>query len=214
MDWRPAFVLPALLVGLTACGTPASSSQASPTMSPTHSPHGILFKMYSTPALKDAHFTITEQLPDGSGGTSHGTGDGVLVLHPAPAQSQSVQIGIGAGTTITVQSIGIGNTIYHRRTTDPVWTASPGQSELTNLDQAYELKLVGEELTPQGRAWRVSGTTRSGNAFEIWIRQKDNYPLKYASHRTDDSTAETVMFDLYNTGQTISPPPPAQVVQG
>ncbi len=60
----------------------------------------MLLKLY-TSALKDAHFTMTEQLPDGKGGTVQGTGDGFFVTKPA-AESQSVQIPIGGGSSITV----------------------------------------------------------------------------------------------------------------
>ncbi|MDQ6713213.1 MAG: hypothetical protein M3Z28_08495 [Candidatus Dormibacteraeota bacterium] len=157
---------------------------------------------------------MTEQLPDANGGTTQGTGDGVLVTRPAAAESRSVQIAIGGGSSITVQSMAIGDTIYHRKSSDPTWTASPGRSALANLDRAFEVKLAGEEMTPQGKAWHISGRNIAGNPFEIWIREKDGYPLKYTSHHADDATAETMVFDGYNTGQTVSPPPPAQVVQG
>jgi hypothetical protein len=173
----------------------------------------MLLKLY-TSALKDAHFTITEQLPNGSGGTTQATGDGVLVVRPVAAESQSVQIDIGGGTSITVQSMAIGNTIYHKKSTDATWTASPGRSAPANLDRALEVKLVGEEITPQGKASHISGRDVFGNPFEIWIREKDNYPLKYMSHNANDATADMMLFDRYNTGQTISPPPPAQVVSG
>ena len=173
----------------------------------------MILKLY-TSALKDAHFTMTEQLPDGRGGTSQGTGDGVLVLRPVAAESQSVQIDIGGGSSITVQSIAIGDTIYHKKSTDPTWTASPGRSALANLDRALDVKLIGDEITPQGKTSHISGRDIAGNPFEIWIRDKDGYPIKYASHHTDNATADTILFDRYNSGQTINAPPPAQVVSG
>jgi len=173
----------------------------------------MLLKLY-TSALKDTHFTMTEQLPDGKGGTVQGAGEGLLVTKPAAAESQSVQIPIGGSGSITVLSMAIGNTIYHRKSTDPTWTSSPGRSALASLDRALEVKLIGEETTAQGKAWHITGRDVFGNPFEIWISEKDNYPLKYTSHHTDDATADTMLFDSYNTGQTISPPPPAQVVSG
>jgi hypothetical protein len=212
MALRRWLVLPALLAGLSACGAQAGSAATSAAPSATRSPHDIILKLY-TSGLRDAHFTMTEQLPDGSGGTVQGIGDGLFVTKP-PAESQSVQIDIGGGSSIIVQSMAIGNTIYHKKSTDATWTASPGRSALANLDRSYELKLTGDETTPQGRAWHLSGTDILGNPFEIWIREKDGYPLKYTSHHAGDATAVTTLFDRYNTGQTISAPPPAQVVQG
>lgn len=213
MDFRRWLVLPTLLAGLSACGAQAGPAGASASPSPTRSPRDMILKLYAS-ALKDAHFTMTEQLPDGNGGTLQGTGDGLLVVKPAVAESQSVQIDIGGGSSITVQSVAIGGTIYHRNSTDPTWTASPGRSALANLDRVFDVKLMGEEITPQGKAWHISGRDVSGNPFEIWIREKDNYPLKYTSHHAGDATADTMLFDRYDTGQTISPPPPAQVVSG
>ncbi len=213
MDLRRWLVLPALLAGLSACGAQAGPAALSASPAPTRSPRDALLKLY-TSALKDAHFTMTEQLPNTNGGTTQATGDGVLVVRPASAESQSVQIDIGGGSSITVQSMAIGDTIYHKKSTDATWTASPGRSALANLDRALEVKLTGEEITPQGKAWHISGRDVFGNPFEIWIREKDNYPLKYTSHHADDATADTMLFDRYNTGQTISPPPPSQVVSG
>ena len=213
MDFRRWLVLLTVIAGLSACGAQAGPAAASASPAPTRSPRDALLKLY-TSALKDAHFTMTEQLPDGNGGTMQGTGDGILVVRPAAAESQSVQIDIGGGGSITLQSMAIGNTIYHRKSTEPTWTASPGRSALANLDRALDVKRMGEETTAQGKAWHISGRDVFGNPFEIWIREKDNYPLKYTSHHAGDATADTIVFDRYDTGQAISPPPPAQVVSG
>ena len=202
-------LLSPVLIGLAACGSQPAAVASGPTALP--SAKSILSKIDSS-GLKDAHFTLTEQLPDGAGGTMQGMGDGLLVLKPTPAERQSVQIS-ALGVSVTLESIAIGRTVFHRKSTDANWTASPGDSSLTYLDRAHDATIVGQEMTPRGKAWHLSGTDLKYYPFEIWIRVADGYPLKYRSRRTDGPSTITAVFDRFNTGQTITEPPPSQVVQ-
>ena len=60
----------------------------------------------------------------------------------------------------------------------------------------------------------MTANTPGGDPFDIWIRERDGYPLKYATHQAHGTGSITLVFDRYNTGEKISAPPAAQVKQG
>ena len=201
-------VLP-VLVGLSACGgKPAANARASGP-SPPPSPASIILKIDKS-GLHDAHFALTEELPNGSGGTVEGTGEGLWVLKPLPAERYSVTI---SALGVTFENIYIGASYYYRKSTDQSWTQVRARSPLANLDSAEGLTLVGEEQTPQGKAWHLSGTDITNSPFEIWIREKDSYPIKYTSNNPK-AGSDIIVFDHYNTGPSVVQPPASQIVQG
>lgn len=196
-----------VLVGLSACGS-QPAAKASGRSSPP-SPVSILLKI-GTSGLHDAHFTLTEELPNGSGGTVEGTGEGVWVVKPPPAERYSVTL---SALGVTFENIAVGDFIYYRKSTDQTWTLQRARSPLANLDYASNLTLVAEEQTAQGKAWHLSGNDITLSPFEIWIREKDSYPIKYTSNNPK-AGSDLIVFDRYNTGESVLPPPASQVGQG
>ena len=73
--------------------------------------------------------------------------------------------------------------------------------------------MVGEEQTAQGKAWHLSGTDLTASPFQIWIREKDGYPIKY-TRNDPKSGSDVIVLDRYNTGQSVLQPPASEVVSG
>jgi hypothetical protein len=201
----------ALALCLSACGSQPSSTganAAAQTLPLTGA--DILVKPQSS-GLQDAHFTMTEHLPSGASGT----GDGVLVYKPQPAWRMTMHFPSSVpGQTATVESLVIGGTFYSRAATDAQWTSIDGPWNLASMGHALEPTLVGEENTAQGKAWHVIAKTSGGDPFDFWVREKDSYPLKYSTHQANGAGTYTLVFDRYNTGETLSAPPPSQVKPG
>lgn len=190
-----------LIVGLCACGNQPAGTMSSPSSPPNA--NSILARVDK---LHDAHFAYAEQLPDGT----RGTGEGLVVFRPLPAERYTVTI---ADLGLTFETIFVGDAMYYRKTTDQAYKQARARSDLGNLSSAYDLAMKGEEQTPQGKAWHLSGTNIYDDPFEIWIREKDGYPIKYSTHG-DKIGSEDLNFDRYNTGQSILPPAASQLVQG
>jgi hypothetical protein len=107
-----------------------------------------------------------------------------------------------------------GGTFSSRAATDAQWTSIDGPWNLASMGHALEPTLVGEENTAQGKAWHVIAKTSGGDPFDFWVREKDSYPLKYSTHQANGAGTYTLVFDRYNTGETLSAPPPSQVKPG
>lgn len=199
----------ALTLCVSACGSQAATTSPAQTLPLTGT--DILAKPQSS-GLSDAHFTLTEHLPSGA----TGTGDGVLVYKPQPATRMTAKYpSTVPGAILTVDTLIIAGTFYTRGTPgDRVWTATDGPWNLASLTHALEPTLIGEETTPQGKAWHVTAKTPGGDPFDLWVRETDGHPLKYATHQANGSGSMTLVFDRYNTGEKISAPPAAQVKAG
>ena len=84
-------------------------------------------------------------------------------------------------------------------------STSSNPSSFKGTDAVY----LGEDSLTQGKAWHVRAKDASGSPFEAWVRERDGYPLKYAS--TAQGSTFTATFDQFNTGQTVTAPPPSDV---
>lgn len=160
--------------------------------------------------LKDAHFNVTGKITD-NGTTVQLIGDGALVYKPKPEGRFKFQTTVG-GQTITIQEISLDGTNYGLTPASPKWAATKSASGIdpTAFAGASEQKYVGEETLPQGRAWHASAKDKDGNAFDAYIRESDGYPIKYVETQTGGQNI-TLTFDKYNSGETITAPPPDQI---
>ena len=163
--------------------------------------------------LKDAHFTVTGKITD-NGATVELVGDGALAYKPKLAGRFKFTTNVG-GQTVTIQEISLDGTNYGLTPASPKWVATPSTSGIdpSAFVGASEQKYVGEENLPQGRAWHATAKDKDGNAFDAYIREKDGYPIKYVETQTGGQNI-TLIFDKYNTGETITAPPADQVQQG
>ena len=192
-------------VGLVACG----STSAAPATPPTATE--ILAKPEHS-NLSDAHFTMTfSDIPLGNGVSASGTGDGSFAYKPQPAARIVFRWSAG-GQTFSLQVLTVGGMDYIQLTPGPAkWTASPSTSNPATLTDSTGASFVGEESLPQGKAWHVKAKDKDGNPFDVWVRESDGYPLKYITKQTTGTGTFTLVFDKYNTGDTVSPPPAAQI---
>jgi hypothetical protein len=197
---RPATGLLLTLV-LAACSNTAGQSAATP---PTAAE--ILNKPDQA-NVRDAHFTLTAHIVS-SGVALDATGDGVIVTKPQQASEFTMQA-IVQGQTLKFVEIIAGGKEYDLSPDNPRWTVKPGTSSNPGSFKGKGATLVGEETLTMGKAWHVKAVDENGNPFEAWVRESDGYPLKYAS--TSQGTTFTAIFDRFNTGETVTPPPASDI---
>jgi hypothetical protein len=158
-------------------------------------------------SVKDAHFTLTAHVVSGSV-SFDATGDGLIVIKPAQASRFTMQTTV-QGQPLKFAEIIVGGKEYDLSPDNPRWTERPATSSNPGSFKGKKAQLVGEESLSSGKAWHVKAIDESGNPFEAWIRESDGYPLKYVS--TSQGTSFTAIFDKFNTGQTVSAPPAADI---
>lgn len=169
-------------------------------------------------SLKDAHFTV-------SGSYSSGlqlSGEGELTLKPTQAMHLSYSA-TGGRSPQNVELLVSGGYQYQKDARGN-WVRTAPSTDLVAPEiwggQARGARLVGQETLNGARAWHVSlplastpartPATGQPGQLDIWIRQSDGYPLRYAKKDTQGSYV--VVFDRFNTGASI-PTPPADPVK-
>ena len=136
------------------------------------------------------------------------TGDGVIVVKPAQASKFTMTTTV-AGQSLKFEEIIIGGKEYDLAPDNPRWTVKTSTSSNPSSFKGTDAVYLGEETLTQGKAWHVKAKDASGSPFEAWVRERDGYPLKYAS--TTQGSTFTATFDRFNTGQTVTAPPPSDV---
>jgi hypothetical protein len=194
--------LAGILTGACGIPTPAAPPSAQEVLAkPQHS------------NLRDAHFTVTGRITENSV-TVDLVGDGALVYKPKPQGRFRFQTTIG-GESITIEEISLDGTNYGLSPGASKWAATKSENGIdpSAFAGASDQKYLGEVSLPQGKAWHASAKDKDGNAFDAYIRESDGYPIKYVETQTGGQNI-TLMFDKYNTGVTITPPPPDQIQPG
>lgn len=192
----------AVLVASCGPGTPAGPP----------SPKDILAKPNHS-GLKDGHFLVTGKFTN-QNQTISVNGDGEIVYTPPGAGRFTFNSSV-AGQPITFQDISINGKEYTFSTPgNGKWSSQTSTSPLgpASFTGTSAWKYIGEENLSQGKSWHASAKDKDGNNFEGWIRESDGYPVKYTLIQSGNSL--TLVFDKYNSGVMISPPPASQVVQG
>jgi hypothetical protein len=163
--------------------------------------------------LTDAHFAVSGKITN-NGVTVQLVGDGALVYKPKPAGRFKFTTTVG-GQTLTIEEISLDGTNYGLTPASPKWVATKSASGIdpNAFSGASDQKYIGEETLPQGKAWHASAKDKDGNAFDAYIRESDGYPIKYVETQTGGQNI-TLTFDKYNSGETITAPPPGQIQQG
>ena len=203
-----AALLVTMLAGCGGPGAPAKPPTAQEVLAkPLHA------------SLKDAHFLATGKLVL-QGTTIDITGDGEVVYKSPSAGRFKFQTTV-AGQQVSFEELSINGIDYTLTTPgNGKWTSKANTSGLgpNSFTGASSFKYVGEENLPQGKAWHAGAKDKDGYPFDGWIRESDGYPIKYVLTQAGSSGANgnalTLTFDKYNTGVTISAPPPSQVLQG
>jgi hypothetical protein len=158
--------------------------------------------------MKEGHFTLKGHFTSGAFAMDV-AGDGTMVLKPKYALSIRMQGSLGA-IPIAIQQIQVDGKFYSRAGNEK-WTESDARTKLGgNGSTAKDPKLVGEENLSQGKSWHIHATDSDSNQpFDAWIRESDGYLVKYSS--SSDTGTLSYDFDKYNTGASVSAPPPAEI---
>jgi len=111
--------------------------------------------------------------------------------------------------------LSLDGTNYGLTPASPKWVATKSSEgfDPNAFTGASEQKYIGEESLPQGKAWHVTAKDNGGNAFDAYIRESDGYPIKYVETQSGGQNI-TLIFDKYNTGETITAPPADQIQPG
>ena len=197
---KPRATLAIAVLMLAACGPTANQAAKPPTASE------ILNKPDQA-SVKDAHFTLVAHIVS-AGVAFDATGDGVIVVKPAQASKFTMTTTV-AGQSLKFEEIIIGGKEYDLAPDNPRWTVKTSTSSNPSSFKGTDAVYLGEETLTQGKAWHVKAKDASGSPFEAWVRERDGYPLKYAS--TTQGSTFTATFDQFNTGQTVTAPPPSDV---
>jgi hypothetical protein len=163
--------------------------------------------------LTNAHFVVTGKIAN-NGVTVELVGDGALVYKPKPAGRFKFTTTVG-GQTLTIEEISLDGTNYGLTPASPKWVATKSASGIdpNAFSGASDQKYIGEESLTSGKAWHASAKDKDGNAFDAYIRESDGYPIKYVETQTGGQNI-TLTFDKYNSGETITAPPPDQIQTG
>ena len=197
---KPRATLALAILTLAACGPTANEAAKLPTASE------ILNKP-DTASVKDAHFTLVAHIVS-SGVAFDATGDGIIVVKPAQASKFTMMTTV-AGQSLKFEEVIIGGKEYDLTPDNPRWTVKASTSSNPSSFKGTDAVYLGEDALPLGKAWHVKAKDANGTPFEAWVRETDGYPLKYAS--TAQGSTFTATFDKFNTGQTVTAPPPSDV---
>ena len=192
------------LVGLVALNLALAACGSQPSRPPTAAE--ILDKPQQA-SVKDAHFTLTAHVVSGNV-TFDATGDGLIVIKPAQASRFTMQTTV-QGQSLKFSEIIAGGKEYDLSPDNPRWVERPANTTNPASIKGQKAQQHREETLSTGKAWHVKATDESGNPFEAWIRESDGYPLKYVGN--SQGTLFTAIFDKFNTGQTVSAPPPSDI---
>lgn len=159
---------------------------------------GDLWGQPDRSAVHDAHATL---VATGSGATFQG--DGTIVFKPRTAMSLRLRTGTGplAGQMDVLEVNGV---TYQRADADQKWARSPVPVPDPTWAAASDQRLVGQETVAGDRAWHLVAT-RSGSPVELWVRERDGYPLQVIT-RSAGGTTYRFAFDQFNTGDRVAAP--------
>jgi hypothetical protein len=161
--------------------------------------------------MKDAHFQVTAVIPLSSGDTINASGDGVLVKNPNAGR---IQLTASAGSSPFVyEEITVGGKDYSRENGGK-WTVKPAGGIVGDFSEAADATYLGEETLAGGKAWHIKArATEDNSPLELWVREADGYPLKFIGQSSGAGTL-TFVFDRFNIGASVSPPPASEVAPG
>lgn len=157
------------------------------------SPSEIL-DMPEKSSMKDAHVVVET-------GTYHI--EGLIVFKPMMALDLDTVLATDAsGRSVLTRVVDdvsytkVGNNGWFRDKDDSVRKVFASVAPVVGID----VKLIGEEDLPQGRAWHVQASVVGwGPATDVWVREVDGYLLKIRE-------TITMAFDEFNSGETVAAP--------
>jgi hypothetical protein len=159
---------------------------------------GDLWNRPAQSGVRDAHAVVT--------GTSDGAtfaGEGVVVFRPRLALSLHLQTR-SAGVPAELHVLQVGGATYQRAGADERWTRTVASPPDPTWSNATDPQLVGQERLAGDVAWHLRAL-RGDLPVEMWVRQRDGFPLRLTATSRSGSTF-TFAFDRFNTGAGVSAP--------
>jgi hypothetical protein len=221
----PALLMFVLAACSTTAGTDATTSTA--TVAPSAQAREILAKAQAV-KLKDA--TLKTQVTTKRGSQTVNL-DGTA---RTTADPRRVEVVGSASLGVPYQAIVDGNVIYIKLTDK--WLKVPlGNANaefnydfLALVEQLQNPGLVGTETINGVQTYHLRGTVETPvtpganqsietTTEDLWVRQDNYYPMKIVAHGGGSSKGTSVTVDVtatftaWNSGITITPPPPDQV---
>lgn len=165
-------------------------------------------------SARNAHATITAT--SGASGTAL-QGDGVVVFKPRTAMSFRLRTRPGAspGELDVLEVDGI---TYQRGATDQKWQHSSAPAPDPTWTGGTNPRLLGEATVGGDRAWHLQAT-RGAAHVEMWVRERDGYPLQVLTSN-GTGTVFRFVYDQFNTASGVAAPqtpdikPPARALSG
>lgn len=166
-----------------------------------------LWAMPGQSSARDAHVTITASGAS-TGGRVALQGDGTVVFKPRPAMHLQLQSGAGA-LPVQLDVLEVDGITYQRGTVEQRWARSSTPAPDPTWSRATAPRLVDQVSMAGTNAWHLQAV-RQGALVDMWVRQRDGYPLKVAAG-SEDGTVFTFAFDHFNSGPSVVAPLPSEI---
>ena len=153
--------------------------------------------------VRDAHATIT-----GSGNGVSFVGEGLVIFRPRAALSLHLQTRSGT-VPAALDVVQVAGTTYQRADADEKWTRTATPPPDPTWSNVTDPRLVGEERLAGDPAWHLRASRGQGTV-DMWVRQRDGYPLRLVTTSGAGSTF-TFTFDRFNTRDRVSAPTALQL---
>jgi len=163
---------------------------------------------------RSAHATITAT---GAGNGETLQGDGTVIFKPRTAMSLSLRTRVGS-LPGELDVLLVDGVTYQRAAVDQKWQRSSAPPPDPTWTGATEPRLVGEDAVGGDLAWHLRATRR-GSPVEMWVRERDGFPLQVVT-RNGAGTVFRFVYDRFNTATTVAAPlapeikPPARMLSG
>lgn len=184
-----------IAVALAACGSRAPQARSAPLTA------AQILALPSKAPFTDAHLSVEATYTSGKARLQL-AGDGVLVLRPSTALLLTLR-GLSGSSSIAVELRSVNGRTYQRSGAQ-AWSEVKNGRIMIPWMGASHATLLGVVQTTLGPAWHLQATASDKSTFELWIRQRDGYPLRVSSKTAAETM--TMNFDEFNTGATVPVP--------
>jgi hypothetical protein len=153
--------------------------------------------------VRDAHATIT-----GAGNGLTFKGEGLVVFRPRTAMSLHLQTQSGA-LPAQLDVLQVGGATYQRAGADEKWARSTTSPPDPGWQNVTDPRLMGQDRLAGVPAWHLRAS-RGTDPVDMWVRQRDGYPLRLVTTNSAGATFSFV-FNRFNSGDHVAAPPSAEL---
>jgi|SRR2546421_253230 len=153
--------------------------------------------------VRDAHAIVS-----GSGNGVSFAGEGIVVFRPQRALSLHLQTRSGAAPA-QLDVLQVAGATYQRAGRDEKWTRTTTAPPDPTWGDATDPQLVGQEQLAGEAVWHLRASRGQG-LVEMWVRQRDGYPVRLVTTNSAGATF-TFAFDRFNTRDRVAAPTALQL---